>query len=132
MLFPHYPQTLTDIFNRLHKETAAYCVWFINKNGTRCGRIGDYTTTATEALRTTLKGGMLATLHKASRPKLAFQQRASYNVFFAEATNDHLLVLILPKRAHIGIGKQAIRKAITEIDRILDTQMITHETTDYQ
>lgn len=130
MLFPHYPQILTDIFNRLYKETTAYCLWFINKNGTLCGRIGNYTTTATETLRTTLKGGMLATLHKGSRPRLAFQQRASYNVFFAEVTNDHLLVLILPKRTNLGIGKQAIQKAVTEIDSILDTQMIKREIID--
>jgi hypothetical protein len=122
MLFLHYPQILTDTFNRLHKETTAHCVWFINKNGTLCGRIGDYTTTATEALRTTLRGSMLSTLHKVSRQGLAFQQHASYNTFFAKITDEHLLVLILPKQANIGTGKQAVQKAVTEINHILGMQ----------
>ena len=115
---------ITSILNRLRVEASANIVFLVDKNGQQIAGAGEIDSVDTTSLASLTAGNVAATdgLAKLIGEKefsILFHEGKKDNIHISIVGQRLILVVIFDERSSLGLVRLRVRKAASEIERVL-------------
>jgi len=119
---------IQQVIDRLHRDSNAYAVLLIDKNGQEIAASGEIENIDTTSLSSLTAGNVAAT---GGIAKLMSEHEFSTQFHEGERTNVHIsivasrviLVVLFDERSSLGLVRLRVKKAGGEVGQIFDTMM---------